>query len=897
MDDLFQPDGADGLVAAPPRRYEPPPSVIWRFVGVPLLFLAVVGIFALFSYDAADVAALQAPPSRVAANWMGRLGALLAYGAILFFGLVGFLLPLALGAIALMMLFGRPMRWRPLWMLGLGLSLCALAQFPAETLLPLLSSERLNAAPNAGGGVGRLLAAPAVEWLGAPGAAAVFGALAVLFLLLLVGFGNIAAAWRAHRERRDRQLEAAEDAALASRTDLEADDLARVQARREERDRRRADREAREAAREREAAEKARLRDEARAAKEAERERRRAEKDAEKARRREEKEARRRAKDEGVDDLVAGGLAPLPPQPGVAPAPAPAAEPIAAPPAPAPAAARRAPAPTLVAPPDLDEAAAPAEEAPPPVEFHLPTTRLLHELPPETAFDNSAEVAERSRVIEDTLAEFQLPGAVTHVVCGPTITRYEVKPEAGVKVDRIQGVHRNLQMNLRAKSLRIVAPIPGKDVVGIEVPNIKSRPVPLRGIAESPEWRKAAREMALPMLLSRDIDGSPVIADLATMPHMIVAGTTGSGKSVTLNGILAGWLLTRTPDQLRLVLVDPKRVEFTPYADIPHLVVPVITEAPKVAVCLQWAVKEMDKRLKLFQKTGVRNIAAYNARPKEASLFGDDEPAPADEPATLPYIAIVIDEMSDLMMLAGADVEPRVVRLAQLARAVGIHLIIATQRPDVKVITGKIKANFPARIALKVSSATDSITIIDQGGAQSLIGRGDMLFLNPTSSAGLQRSQSCWIDDDEIAALTQWYRDQSGPMYVPDIKAKLDKIKVKDAGDDFKTFEADDDGAGGGEEGGEESGADGETAFLQKCLDTLVAADRASTSMLQRKLRLGYNKAARVIDQLEQLGCLGPANGSAPREILRSTVRDPSAGPADDAGGGDDDFPDDAGDA
>ncbi|MBQ9727626.1 MAG: DNA translocase FtsK, partial [Kiritimatiellae bacterium] len=553
------------------------------------------------------------------------------------------------------------------------------------------------------------------------------------------------------------------------------------------------------------------------------------------------------------------------------------------------------PAPTAVPPPDLAEDGDAPDETPPHVDFELPPTRLLHPLPPETAFDNSAEIAERSRVIEDTLAEFQLPGAVTHVVSGPTITRYEVKPEAGVKVDRIQGVHRNLQMNLRAKSLRIVAPIPGKDVVGIEVPNIKSRPVPLRGIAESPEWKEAAAKMALPMLLSRDIDGQPVIADLAKMPHMIVAGTTGSGKSVTLNGILAGWLLTRTPEQLRLVLVDPKRVEFTPYADIPHLVVPVITEAPKVAVCLQWAVKEMDKRLKLFQKVGVRNISAYNSRPMERQgmLFGEDESAPADEPATLPYIAIVIDEMSDLMMLAGADVEPRVVRLAQLARAVGIHLIIATQRPDVKVITGKIKANFPARIALKVSSAVDSITIVDQGGAQSLIGRGDMLFLNPTSSAGLQRSQSCWIDDDEIAALTQWYRDQSPPMYVPDIKAKLDKIKVKDAGDEFKTFEADDGGDGGG--GGEDAAADGEEALLQKCLDTIVAADRASTSMLQRKLRLGYNKAARIMDELETRGCIGPANGAAPREILRTTVRDPAGDSGGDPGADDADGADDAG--
>ncbi len=890
MDEPIPADDEDGLAAGGAGAGAPPPPVLWRFVAVPLLFVSVVALFSLFSYHAADVPALQAPTGRAVSNWMGRLGALLAYGTILFFGLVGFLLPVATGAIAVLMLCGRPLRWRPLWLLGLALALCALAQLPVETFAPLLSSERLNAAPNAGGGVGRLLAAPVVEWIGRPRAAILFGLVALLFAVMSVGPAGLVGAWRSRRSRRERILEAAEDRALAGATDLDADDQARRDARREELERRRAERDEREAERDRLRAEREAEKERLRAEKEAEKERRRAEKEAERDRRRAEKEARRRAKEEGVDDLVAGGLAPLPP-PGAGAASVPVVPAVPAGPSPAPAARRApAPAPTLVAPPDLADAQEGAEAAAPPVEFRLPPTSLLNELPPETAADNAAEIAERSRIIEDTLAEFQLPGAVTHVVCGPTITRYEVKPEAGVKVDRIQSFHPNLQMNLRAKSLRIIAPIPGKDVVGIEVPNIRPRPVPLRGIAESPEWRKAAREMALPMLLSRDIDGSPVIADLAKMPHMIVAGTTGSGKSVTLNGILAGWLLTRTPDQLRLVLVDPKRVEFTPYADIPHLVVPVITDAPKVAVCLQWAVKEMDRRLKLFQKVGVRNIAAYNGRPKERQgfLFGGEEDAAPDEPATLPYIAIVIDEMSDLMMLAGADVEPRVVRLAQLARAVGIHLIIATQRPDVKVITGKIKANFPARIALKVSSATDSITIIDQGGAQSLIGRGDMLFLNPSGTAGLQRSQSCWIDDGEIAALTRWYREQSGPMYVPDIKAKLDKIKVKDAGDDFKTFDAEEDGGGGGGEEDGGGGADGEEAFLQKCLDTLVAADRASTSMLQRKLRLGYNKAARVIDQLEQLGCLGPANGSAPREILRSTVRDPSAAAGDGDGDGDD---------
>ena len=889
MDDLLT--GSAGS-----RRFEPPPPIHWRFVAVPLLFLSVFGFFSLVSYQAADIAAVQAPPNAVAANWMGRVGAYLAYWTLLFFGLVGFLLPPAGVAFAVPMLLGRRLRWRPLWALGLLLSLCALAQFLDDALFPLLSSDRLDIAPNAGGGVGFLFnhpGSPVLDWIGATGVAVLYGAAALLFLLLLVGFRTVADAVRARRDRREALLEAAEDRAIAARTDLEADDLARADARREALERRRAarearaaEREAREAERERAAAEaadgrlreKERVRAEKRAEKEriraekqAEKERRRAEKRAEKERRRAEREARRNGGAPDDDELVA-----------VTPAAPARAVPLAAPP-PVPVAAPAAFRPPAAA-PDAEEDEAAAAEPPPHVDFRLPSTDLLHPLPRESAADNAAEVEERSLVIENTLAEFQLPGVVVNVVCGPTITRYEVKPEAGVKVDRIQGVHRNLQMNLRAKSLRIVAPIPGKDVVGIEVPNIKSRAVPLRGIAESPEWKQAAAKMALPMLLSRDIDGQPVIADLAKMPHMIVAGTTGSGKSVTLNGILAGWLLTRTPDQLRLVLVDPKRVEFTPYADIPHLVVPVVTEAPKVAVCLQWAVKEMDKRLKLFQKVGVRNISAYNSRPMERQgmLFGEDESAPADEPATLPYIAIVIDEMSDLMMLAGADVEPRVVRLAQLARAVGIHLIIATQRPDVKVITGKIKANFPARIALKVSSAVDSITIVDQGGAQSLIGRGDMLFLNPTSSAGLQRSQSCWIDDDEIAALTQWYRDQSGPLYLPDIKAKLDKIKVKDAGDSFKTFESEEDAGGPAAEDGDEA-ADGEEALLQKCLDAIVASDRASTSMLQRKLRLGYNKAARIMDELEARGCIGPANGSAPREILRTTVRDP-AGAQDAAG-------------
>ena len=902
----FDSAGGDEFLAPPRPSAERPPALVWRFVSVPLIAWSAFALLSLASYHAADVPWLHASGSRAVANWMGLAGACNAYGLLLVFGLPAYAIPLAAGAFGFAMLFGRHLRFRPLWAALLLLNVCALFQYLDGPLAGVLASERLNLAPNAGGGVGALLNhpdMPLARWIGAAGTAAVNVLLALVWLALLVGPRSFLRAWRTERDRREAIRREAEDRTIADRPDLEGDDAAADRDRAERRAARERDRAEREARAEDERAAKERARGEARAAKEAERaarreerERRRAEKAEERARRKAEKQEARRRRAEGDDIFAAGAVPEASPAPA---APPPAADPAGAfpsPTAPEPPPAlpvrapRPMPAPTLEPPPAPEPPQSSGDEGPfppSPVEFHLPSTRLLHPLPPETAQDNSAEIAERSRIIEDTLAEFGLNGAVTHVVCGPTITRYEVKPESGVKVDRIQSVHSNLQMNLRAKSLRIIAPIPGKDVVGLEVPNIKSRPVPLRGIAESPEWKAAAQKMALPMLLSRDIDGAPVIADLAKMPHMIVAGTTGSGKSVTLNGILAGWLLTRTPEQLRLVLVDPKRVEFTPYADIPHLVVPVITDAPKVAVCLQWAVKEMDRRLKLFQSVGVRNISAFNARtaPRQASLFGSGGAGEGDgAPATLPYIAIVIDEMSDLMMLAGADVEPRVVRLAQLARAVGIHLIIATQRPDVKVITGKIKANFPARIALKVASAMDSMTIIDQGGAQTLIGRGDMLFLNPTSSAGLQRSQSCWIDDDEIAALTQWYRDQSDPLYVPDIKAKLDKIKVKDAGDSFKTFESDE-GGGGGEGGGEDEGGGGEEALLQRCLDVIVSADRASTSMLQRKLKLGYNKAARIMDELEARGCIGPANGSAPRDILRATLHDPSEG----AGAPDDD--------
>ena len=909
------PAGPAEVRAAPRRPPEEPPGLAWRLAG-PLVALVAVFLFvSLASYHASDVPFLHSPQPAVPHNWMGLAGATVGWALLQVFGLPAFAVPVALFIAGAAMAFGARIGWRPLWAAGLLPCLCALFQRADSLFASLLSDPRFNLGGDAGGGVGWLLHHPGSageRWIGPAGETALTVIATLAFLVLLVGPRSLAARFRESARRRDEIRRAAEERAFGGTSAVEDDEDRRDAERAErraakdaakaekaaERERRRAEKEA--AAAEKEAAAE-RLRAEREAARAEEKARREAEKEEAKKRREAEKAAaRKRSREDalfgaeegpesGLSDPVADGEAPdaLPDAPPPsAPAPVPEA-PADPPPAPS-------PAPTLVPPP--------AELAPPPPpedplawesdpaagDFELPSVRLLKPVPQETAEDNRAEIEERSRIIEDTLVQFGLKVEVVDVVCGPTITRYEVRPAPGVRVDRISTYEHDLQMSLRAKSIRIISPIPGKDVLGIEVPNRHRRAVPFRGIAETPEWKAAEQRMGIPMLLGKDIDGEPVIVDLAKMPHLIVAGATGSGKSVGLNSILSGILLCRTPEQVRMILVDPKMVEFTPYADIPHLIVPVITEAPKVAVALQWAIKEMNRRLQLFKSVGVRNIVSYNTRPleRQASLFGDadagdPEPAP---PAHIPYIVIVVDEMSDLMMLAGGDVEPRVVRLAQLARAVGIHLVIATQRPDVKTITGKIKANFPARLAFKVVSQVDSITILNSAGAETLIGNGDMLFMNPTSAAGAARAQGCWIDDDEIAALTGWYRNQGPPVYVPEIKEKLDRIKVKDAGgDDIKGIE---DPGAPEEDGG--APRTGEEADLARALAVIVSSGRATISWVQRQLKVGYNRAARIIEELEERGCIGPANGTAPREILRTTLGPPPDAGSSDGLGGDD---------
>jgi S-DNA-T family DNA segregation ATPase FtsK/SpoIIIE len=474
----------------------------------------------------------------------------------------------------------------------------------------------------------------------------------------------------------------------------------------------------------------------------------------------------------------------------------------------------------------------------------LPTTALLDPLPPESQREIKTEhLVDGRRILTETLAEFGIEAEVTNVEVGPVVTRYELLPAAGVRVERISGLSSNIALSMKAESVRVQAPIPGKGVVGIEVPNPKTTMVFLREILESAAW--TAKDYAIPLALGKDVGGREIVADLADMPHMLVAGATGSGKTVCMNSLLCGLLMTRTPDELRLMLVDPKIVEFSAFAKLPHLVVPVITDAKKVALGLRWAINEMEKRYKMFAHAGVRNIKAFNSRPilKQGALFGEAEGARETVPDKLPYIVIVVDELADLMLVARADIETSIARLAQLSRAVGIHMILATQRPSVNVITGTIKANFPARIAFQVAQKVDSRTILDAIGADKLLGKGDMLFL-PPGTGRLTRAQGCLTQDSEVRSIVEFLAAQGAPQYEVSIKEKIEQKMT-----DLPDLEEDNE-------------------LLEQALEIIRQTKRASTSSLQRRLRIGYTRAARVMDLLEERGVVGPAQGSDPREIL-----------------------------
>ncbi len=495
--------------------------------------------------------------------------------------------------------------------------------------------------------------------------------------------------------------------------------------------------------------------------------------------------------------------------------------------------------------------------------------------------ESKEELMANARLMQNTLAQFGIEVQLGDITKGPTITRYELHPAPGVKLEKIAGLNNNIAAALKAERINILAPVPGKSSVGVEVPNLVKTKVIMRDLLESPEWKNS--KARIPLALGKDVYGNPIIADLAEMPHLLIAGSTGSGKSVCINSIVGSLLYKFGPDQVRFVMIDPKVVELQQYNVLPHLVVPVVTDPKKVILALRWVVNEMEKRYQIFAKVGVRNIKSFNERPKdkpkaqsnelelpltakkeriEAGADGfavelDEEiVVPREDdiiiPEKLSYIVVIIDELADLMLVAPADVEMAIARITQMARAAGIHCIVATQRPSVDVITGVIKANIPARIAFQVASRVDSRTILDAMGAHNLLGKGDMLYL-PPGSAKLIRAQGVLITDHEIQCAVDFIAKQGKPSYEMEIHQQLQKPASSSDG-----------GSGGGGGGAGDEDED----IIEQCIEVIRSEQKASVSLLQRRLRLGYTRAARIMDELENRGIVGPSKGAEPRDIL-----------------------------
>lgn len=506
--------------------------------------------------------------------------------------------------------------------------------------------------------------------------------------------------------------------------------------------------------------------------------------------------------------------------------------------------------------------------------YKLPPNEFLHiPEPSQEPSETKEELIANAKVMQQTLAQFGIEVSLGDITKGPTITRYELHPAPGVKLEKIANLSNNIAAALRAERINILVPVPGKSSVGVEVANRHKSLVTLRDLMESKRWHNT--KARVPVALGKDVYGKPIITDLAEMPHLLVAGATGSGKSVCVNSIIASLLYRFSPDQLRFVMIDPKVVELQMYNALPHLVVPVVTDPKKVILALRWVVQEMENRYKIFAKLGVKNIQGFNGRPKDKQAPAQDPELPlfsgsdkveansdgfaveVDEeivvpreddvevPEKLSYIVVIIDELADLMLSAPADVESAIARITQMARAAGIHCIVATQRPSVDVITGVIKANIPARIAFQTASKIDSRTILDEMGAEKLLGKGDMLYLKPTAARPV-RAQGALVTDPEIKSIVDFIAKQGSPAYEMEIHNQLNKP--------VSTYE---------------TGASGEDEeVIQASIEVIRSEQRASVSLLQRRLRLGYTRAARIMDELEDRGIVGPSKGAEPRDIL-----------------------------
>ena len=511
-------------------------------------------------------------------------------------------------------------------------------------------------------------------------------------------------------------------------------------------------------------------------------------------------------------------------------------------------------------PPLLTKNAQPAFSAEP--VYQLPPLDLLHRPSGQKEESDTGAVQEQARILEETLASFGVSATVENMIKGPTVTRFEVKPAPGVKISRIVSLQDDLALNLRAKSLRIEAPIPGKAAVGIEISNDKSSSVLLREVLESKEFRNAKSKISVG--LGKNVGGECIVADLKKMPHLLIAGTTGSGKSVCQNAMILSMLYKATPDEVKLILIDPKSVELSGYKGIPHLLIPVVTKPDKASAALGWAVGEMEERYNKFMEENVRDLESYNEAVR----------ANGEEYKVMPQIVIIIDELADLIMTAQNSVEDSICRLAQKARAAGIHMVIATQRPSTDILTGVIKANVPSRIALSVSNGIDSRVILDMTGAEKLLGHGDMLYY-PQGMPKPERVQGCWVSDEEIKAVIDFLRKQDEALKAAkesgDGESEREPKAYQYRSEDILQAMERSTASSGSGSGGNGGGADPEEDdLLADAIECVVRAEQASVSMLQRRFRIGYNRAARLIDLMEERGIVGPADGSRPRKVLLS---------------------------
>ena len=477
-----------------------------------------------------------------------------------------------------------------------------------------------------------------------------------------------------------------------------------------------------------------------------------------------------------------------------------------------------------------------------PKEYHYPPLKLLKRGDGSSQGDSDAHLRKTAKKLQETLHNFGVNVTITNVSCGPTVTRYELQPEMGVKVSKIVNLADDIKLNLATPDIRIEAPIPGKAAVGIEVPNKENHAVMLREILQSQEFQGAKSKLSF--AVGKDIAGKPVVADIAKMPHLLIAGATGSGKSVCINTLIISILYKASPDEVKLIMIDPKVVELSVYNGIPHLFIPVVTDPKKAAGALNWAVSEMMGRYNTFAEYGVRNLGEYNRKIRNMAVPEGEEPR-----KPMPQIVIIVDELADLMMVAPGEVEDAICRLAQLARAAGIHLIIATQRPSVNVITGLIKANMPSRIAFSVSSGVDSRTILDMNGAEKLLGKGDMLFY-PQGYQKPARLQGAFVSDEEVSSIVEFLADKNPKVtYNPQIEQQVNTISLS---------------------GGSSGGNDENDIYFVDAGKFIIEKEKASIGMLQRMFKIGFNRAARIMDQLSDAGVVGPEEGTKPRKVLMS---------------------------